>query len=277
MNAENAGIDVHRAMEPNAMVASASDVAAWLAGERSVGSPEMQDFGKRFERAYQQTCWKWQSIFYMIDKLGDDAAMFSFGNTRPGDGWDGTCPACGNKAPDRDENARWCVRCNRVWHQECKPRPVLVHDNETGKKVHFCVECFGPVLEHSFLAMMQCADAVDIMRAFVLAGVRGMNPPTAYRLVKPGYYVSAKPDLKDWKGTIFEYKIYCPDAYAIMQSRVFSWVLGMPVVLAWWDHHAMTFGKRVVHAGDLSISIDIPDDIFSPAFVDPANIKHSLT
>jgi hypothetical protein len=105
-------------------------------------------------------------------------------------------------------------------------------------------------------------EARAIAGAFLKAGIRGLIPATVFRQVpgKPGHYIAAKPDLLDVHGTWFEFKTYAFRDYAVAQCKVFSWVVGYPVVLVTWDGTAVK--KTRVDGRDITIPA-IPGDWFS--------------
>ncbi len=63
------------------------------------------------------------------------------------------------------------------------------------------------------------------------AGVVGSKPRTEFKRYNE-ILISAQPDLFDWETSkYYEFKTYPIDDYARAQCKVFSWVLGEPIIL----------------------------------------------
>ncbi len=78
--------------------------------------------------------------------------------------------------------------------------------------------------------------ASEMYTCLLKAGAKGHKPRTLFRELRDGVYIAAQPDL-EWGPTegavlhYFEFKLYPLNEYARAQTRVFSWVLGVPLTL----------------------------------------------
>jgi hypothetical protein len=221
-------------------VVASSKVASLLTDDVLNGTPERQEFGKRFEQAYQHACWVWKGIPW---KRNAGVVV------------DGNCPKCGKPASSRFSE---CGLCHRRWHPGCG---MLI--SVENAPVPTCKDCTGQAIIDTFKEKM--GDSIEgerIAAAFFGANIRGLNPSTVFREIpgNPGYFISAKPDLVTSTGTWYEFKTYAIRGYAIAQCNVFSWVIGRPVTLVGWD--GTTVQKRVVDGKNVEIP-EIPEEWFS--------------
>jgi hypothetical protein len=228
-------------------VVSSSVVATLITTDRVTGTIEQQEWGKRFEEAYQYTCWTWNRFPWKEPP-------------RPGKSTTSICPSCGTRVAKRSFNE--CEWFHRKWHQTCGG--VLVGNYKAGRdrcRVS-CRQCIGTAIIGTFKEKMGDDPVADrIAIAFMRAGIRGVTPKTYFRETRPGYYIAAKPDLHDTaSNSMHEFKTYDIRDYAIAQCKVFSWVIGMPVFLSGWD-------GKIVHrktiTSDGIVIPPIPDDWFN--------------
>jgi len=233
-----------RTMDDVAKIVSASNVAKVLSGDIINGTPERQEFGKKFELAYQQTCWIWNGVKWKPPTQVDWH-----------DPINNNCEKCGKKIGFSELR---CSYCNRRWHSHCAKFPASQYTRYVA-----CESCVGHAIMDTFSELMGADDeASRIAVAFFNAGVRGLAPATSFRQIpgKPGHYVSAKPDLRASNGVWYEFKTYPIREYATAQCKVFSWVIRVPVILVTWDGKSAS--KTTVDGLGLILP-DIPEEYFS--------------
>jgi len=204
-------------MDIPAKVISASKVASLASGDPIDGTPDRKEFGKLFEEAYQYTCWAWKGVPWRdISAIPDQCNQ--------------ACPRCGKTT---ETFYTTCNYCNRKWHPGCS---AFATSEATGAVT--CRNCTGRAMMETFDQKMGVNDeARKIAAAMFRANIRGLTPATLFRQIPaaPGHYISAKPDLRNEVGTWFEFKTYAIRPYAIMQCKIFSWVVGHAVTLVTWD------------------------------------------
>ena len=91
--------------------------------------------------------------------------------------------------------------------------------------------------------------AYRMYSALLRAGVRGWKPRTQFKEYD-GVLIAAQPDLED-EENYYEFKTYPIDEYARAQCKVFSFVLGQPIVLVGLvegENGYIDFEKEVVDA-----------------------------
>ena len=221
-------------MDNSIKIISSSKVAALISGDPISGTPERQEFGKKFEEAYQYACWAWKGVPWR-----------DFDNILPVQA-DSSCPRCGRTTTVAYVE---CSYCRRRWHPGCS---VFAGTEVNGSVA--CRDCTGRAIMATFDGSMGKNDEASAIAAeFFRAGVRGLTPSTMFRQIPavPGHYIAAKPDLKNENGTWFEFKTYPIRNYAVVQCKIFSWVVGRPIVLVTWDGERVK--KTKIDARDFAI------------------------
>jgi len=205
-------------MENSIKVISSSKVASLISGDIMNGTPERQEFGKKFEEAYQHACWAWKGVPWRDFEATITAQV------------DSICPRCGKTSSTVYVE---CDYCHRRWHPGCSAFASTEIDGSVA-----CRDCTGRAIMESFDEWMgENDEARKIAAEFFRSNVRGLTPATMFRQIPdmPGHYIAAKPDLKNDGGTWFEFKTYPIRQYAIIQCKIFSWVVGHPITLVTWD------------------------------------------